>query len=328
MTSGHGEQPSRPVWFYHAMALITVVIWSWSYVHVVWLADAVGPGGLVALRMDSFALALIPLWIIRRPTLRHLTSRQWAFLIVVGLVSYPGYHLPLAWGGSEQRTEAALIGLIIATIPVHAGWLAWLLLRERLTPMNIVALLLGLLGVTTVVVGRSGIDALAPNQLAGPIAVTIAAVMGAGIATLNRGARHLLKPIDLVTVAGTIGVLASLALHADLRMDELRAMNLVNWWQVFFLGFIAIGFCYITWVTALSGLRTVNVAMYLFLAAVLSATWGWLFQDNEIGPSFFIGAAFVLAGLLTMVASTTIPARRRAARRAAEWSARPDDDPA
>jgi drug/metabolite transporter (DMT)-like permease len=320
--------PTKPVWYFHAMALFTVLVWSWSYVHVIWLARAVGPGGLVALRLDAFGVALLLLWFIRRPSLRHITRRQWLNLVIVGFVSYPAYHFPLAWGGSEGRTEAALIGLIIATIPVHVGWLAWLLLRERLTPMNIIALLLGLVGVTTVVVGKHGLETLVPSNLAGPLAVTIAAIMGAGIATLNRGARHILKPMDLVTVGGTIGFLFGLPLHLDLTTAQLSAMTLVNWWQVFFLGFIAIGICYVTWITALSGLRTVNVAMYLFLAAILSAFWGWLLQGNEIGPAFFIGAALVLAGLLTMVATTLRQSRANTATATAAPTGHPAEDPA
>ncbi|MEM7230009.1 MAG: DMT family transporter [Planctomycetota bacterium] len=318
----------RPVWFYHAMALFTVLVWSWSYVHVIWLTEAVGPSALVALRMDSFGIALLVLWIWRRPKLRHITRRQWVYLIIVGFVSYPGYHFPLAWGADNGRTDAALIGLIIATIPVHAGWLAWLVLRERINGLAIIALSLGLVGVATVVIGRNGTGGLRPDTIAGPLAITFSSIMGAGIATLNRGARHILKPMDLVAVGGVIGFLMSTVLHFPADAAEFRGLSLANYWQIFFLGFIAIGICYVTWITALSGLRTVNVAIYLFLAAILSALWGFLFQGNEIGLEFFIGAVFVLAGLLTMVATTPRRAPSPTPTPIATPTAAPADDPA
>lgn len=289
----------RSLLFYHAMALVTCLLWSFSYMHVIWLSQYAEPVGVVALRFDFFAIAVVGLWIWRRPRLRDFTGRQWVLLVVAGFVSGPGYHLPLAWAGGDGRIDAALMGLIIATIPVHAGWLAWVALGERLNWAKGLGLLLGLSGVMVVIIGRNGGIDFLPNQLAGPIATTVAAILGAGIATVNRASRTVCGPLDFVAVTGAIGVVLVLVIHPFAGLDVLPVDRWQVWWAGFYLGFVALGIAYVTWVTALSGLETVTVAMYLFLTSVLSALWGWIWQDNEIGWPFAAGAALVLAGLAT-----------------------------
>jgi drug/metabolite transporter (DMT)-like permease len=78
---------------------------------------------------------------------------------------------------------------------------------------------------------------------------------------------------------------------------------------------------WLTWASALAGLPAVTVAMYLFLASVLAALWGWLFDGSAPGWPFVPGALLVLAGLLIM-------ARTGGGRRAAEPGAPPPSEPA
>ena len=100
-----GAAPSRPAWFYHAMALCTVLVWSFSFLHIIILNEAVDPVTVVVLRKDIFALLLIGLFIWRRPKLRHLTRRQWILVLAMSLVSGPLYHFTFANASGEGRTK-------------------------------------------------------------------------------------------------------------------------------------------------------------------------------------------------------------------------------
>lgn len=286
--------------FYHLMALATCLIWSFSYVHIVWLSEHVGEVQLAALRHNFWIPVVVALLAWRRPRIRHLNLRQWMLVVGVALCSGPLYHLTLAWAGSEGRTSASLIGLIIATIPVHVGWIAWLTLGERLTPRRIAGLLLGLGGVVLVVLSQAarGGEAFAAASVAGPAAVVVATILGAINTVLGRAARTALKPLDLAAVSGAIAVAVMLLVQAFAGMEDVLGMPWQGWWASFYLGTMGIGLAYVLWFTALSGLPAAAVALYLFLPSVLSALWAWLWQDNEIGVPFFIASLMVLAGLL------------------------------
>ena len=178
--------PRRPPLYFHAMAFATILIWSFSFLFIVKLNREMTSVGVVVLRFDLFALLVAALLVFRRPSLRGVTRRQWVIVLLLSLVGGPFYHLMFSWSAGTDasgtsRIDPPLLGLILATVPVHTGWLGWLALGERLTPTRIAALALGLGGVATVLIGRHGrIDLLPTEQLEGPIGATFAAVLGAG----------------------------------------------------------------------------------------------------------------------------------------------------
>ena len=206
--------PTRPLWFYHALALVTVLIWSFSFLHIIILNEEIDPVSLVVLRKDIFAIGLIALLLWRRPKLSHLTRGQWGLVIAMSLVAGPMYHFTFAWSTGEGRIDVALLGLIIATVPIHTGWMGWLFLKEKLTLIKVIALALGLLGVITVIVGRRGGIDLLPEEMAGPIGAMCAAMLAAGGSILTRACRSALGPLDLFSVTGAILLITIVPFHA------------------------------------------------------------------------------------------------------------------
>jgi len=293
----------RPPWFYHAMALATVLVWSFSFLHIIILNEHIDPLSVVVLRKDIFLVLLIGLILWRRPPIAHMGPRDWALVIGMSLVVGPLYHFTFAWSAGvdasgANRIEVGLLGLILATTPIHAGWLGWVFLRERLTIVRIVALALGLGGVWVVILGKQKHIDLVPAHLAGPIAATGAALFSAFGAILTRACRTVLRPVDLFLISGVIIVGVVALFHPAADFERIGAMGGLGWWAACFLGICGSGIAYLCWVAALSGLQTVTVAMYLFLASTLAALWGWLFRGEAVGWLFAVGGAMVLAGLV------------------------------
>lgn len=301
----------RPPWFFHGMALITVILWSFSYIHIIWLSRLVTPAQLVVLRFEFSALALVGILLWRRPKLSMLTPKDWLLIIAIGLASGPVYHYVLAWGAAGGRIDAALLGLIIATIPIYVGVLAWVFLGERPTLRRAVGLTLGVAGVAIVVLGRIDEQHHARGHLStmstliGPIAVTIAAIIAAMNTVMSRAARHALGPVDLTAVTGLIALAVCFAMHPFAHMGEVLSMPWQGWWAAFYLGFIAIGLANLSWYAAVSGLQAGSVAMYLFVPSILSALWAWLWQNNHIGWAYIAGSMLVLLGLLVGASSSS-----------------------
>ncbi len=181
-TERAGERRDR-LWPYHLAALATVLIWSFSFLFIIRLNEHLSPLGVVVVRKDIFLVLVIGLIIWRRPPIRQLTRRDWALLIGLALVSGPTYHVVFAWSAGQyapgrSRIDPGLLGLILATVPVHASWLAWIFLKERLTAIKVIALVFGLLGVATVLYGRFGrLDLLPREHLEGPMGATLSAIL-------------------------------------------------------------------------------------------------------------------------------------------------------
>ena len=227
-------------------------------------------------------------------------------IIGLGLVGGPVYHMIFSWsagtnGDGVSRIDPGLLGLILATVPVHAGWLAWIFLGERLTKLRVAALVMGLTGVAVVLWGRYGsFDVWPADRIEGPIAATIAAVFGGGLATLTRASRTFYQPVEIVIVSGVFMVLFVGVLHPWGNMGDVLELDAAGWLAAAFLGVLGLGTAFLTWATALSRLSAVTAAMYLFLASVLSALWGYLFDGTAAGWSFAGGAVIVLAAIMLM----------------------------
>jgi len=313
----------RPLWFYHMMAFATVLIWSFSFLFIVWINEDLDPVGVVVMRKAIFGLMVVGLLIWRRPNIARLGMREWALVIGLAVVGGPLYHLIFAWSANktptgEDRITSALLGLIMATVPIYASFLGWVFLRERLTIAKFIALGLGLGGVVFVLIGRYGrIDLLPRENLEGPIGVTCSAIVGGGISVLARANRTVYKPLDLVAVSGTLMVLMSLLLIPWMDTGRVVEMSSRGWVGITFLGIAASGLAFITWATALRGLQTGIAATYLFLASMMGAVWAWIFRGQAVSWAFIPGAAMVLAGLLIMA---------RAGARTQQSAAQPDDE--
>ena len=105
--SSQKQEPPRSPWFYHAMALTTVLIWSFSFLHIINLNEAIDPVSVVVLRKGIFAIVLLGLFLWRRPKLSHLTKRDWGLVITLSLLSGPMYHFMFAWASGEDRTPGS-----------------------------------------------------------------------------------------------------------------------------------------------------------------------------------------------------------------------------
>jgi drug/metabolite transporter (DMT)-like permease len=292
----------------HLFALITAIIWSLSYVNLKYLTHSLDPTTIVGLRFDFFALVLIPLWIIRKPAIATFTPRQWALVITLGIIGGPLYHLLLTAGAAHHATNASLIGLIIATVPIYAALMAWAFLKEKPSLWQFAALIIGLAGVGLVITERSsGLWEL--STLTGPILLLIAAIVGGANTVLMRGGRTITNPIDLIIVSGSCGVAIMLPLQWWGDPSAILDLTPRGWAAGAYLGIIAIGVAYVTWCTALRDLQATSVAMYLFVTNCLSALWAWLFQGDHIGWGFLGGSTLVLIGLILGATSKPPPPR-------------------
>ncbi len=121
---------------------------------------------------------------------------------------------------------------------------------------------------------------------------------------LTRAARRIYPPIDLVAVSGGLIVLFCSVLHPVADLQRVASMSAAGWFAALFLGIMGSGVAFLTWATALSRLQSVTVAMYLFLASVLAALWGYLFNGTPVGLAFVAGGALVLIGLLLMASQS------------------------
>ena len=268
-------------------------IWGGMYVVSKVVLDIIPPFSLVSLRLLLGALTLAIVLIIRRiPT---ITRRQFWQVMGVGFVGY-GISLSLQFLGTKLST-AANGSLVTSATPAFVLIFAWVLLKEKITPVSLIALLLATLGVVAVIDPRSA--QLNPDLFLGNLLLLGAALTWALYSVLVRKATQDLEVLPFSLIAFLGGLPVSLPASAwELKTIGVGEISLGVMGGVLFLGIISTALAMVLWNNALT-LVDANVASLTFFAQpVVGTLLGWLFLGEKITPLFLLGGLLIGVGLV------------------------------
>src|SRR5207249_4940536 len=138
-----GSSMSRRGWLLFASMC---VIWGIPYLLIKVAVRDITPSMLVLGRTSLGALLLLPIAAFR-DQLRAVLRRP------VPLLAFAGIEIAVPWillGTAEQHVSSSLTGLLIAGVPLVATVIAWTGGRERLSLQSGLGLLLGVIGVASI----------------------------------------------------------------------------------------------------------------------------------------------------------------------------------
>ncbi len=188
---------------------------------------------------------------------------------------------------SLQATQAANTLVIIATSPLLAGLLAWLLLRETLPWQTWLAIVVALGGVAL-----SVLDSSARGSLWGELLACGSALSMAGHFTALRWWRSPDGPLA-VWAAGLLAALVALPFCQPLAVPS----DDVVWLVVLGLVVLPVAFGLIS--VGPRYLPAAEVGLFMLLETVLGPLWVWLALGETPGPYTLVGGSIVVATLAT-----------------------------
>ena len=282
----------RKSWLPAYLALGTV--WGCSFIFIELGLEFLTPFGVTFTRCALGAITLLIILKIRKaklPTQKSTWRKLWVVAMLLNVV--PGVLFAFA----QQYITSVLAGIINATTPLMTLVFILLLFREeKLKPEQIIGLLVGALGVMTVV----GVwKELGDNQLIGVIALLLAvSCYGASYPYSTRNVVPLgLRPEALATgqlIMATLTLLPLFIFNGVLgnapRIESAIAMLL--------LGVFGSGFAYIWnfYITTSAGSAIASTVTYL--TPVVAVVIGWLYLGEEVFWHEIIGALIVITGAL------------------------------
>ncbi|WP_347266935.1 DMT family transporter [Paracoccus sp. (in: a-proteobacteria)] len=230
----------------------------------------------------------------------RLSRAEWRTVIVFGICQNALY-LGLAWM-AMQYVEASVSAIIASAMPLIVAFLGWTLYRERLRPMAVAGLVLGVLGVALImgVRLRQGLDLYGVFLcVCSVIALTFAtlAARGAG------GSRNMMMIVGLQMAVGAVALLPpALLLEWGAPVDWSAALIVAMLYSIAVPGIAA------TWIWFLLVVRVgaVRAATFHFLSPIFGVAIAAALLGESFGLSDVVGALVVAAGIL-MVQMARIP---------------------
>jgi len=268
-------------------------IWGGMYVVSKVVLDIIPPFSLVSLRLILGALTLVIVLLMRG--FPKISRKQLLQVLSVGFVGY-GISLSLQFLGTKLST-AANGSLVTSATPAFVLIFAWILLKEKITWLRLVALLLATLGVVAVIDPRSA--QLNPDLFLGNVSLLGAAVTWALYSVLVRKATQNLDvlPFSLIAFIGglPVSVPASAWELTTLGVGEI-SLGVVG--GVLFLGIISTALAMVLWNTAFAFVDANLASLTFFAQPVVGTILGWLFLGERITPLFLFGGLLIGLGLV------------------------------
>ncbi|MGB8982663.1 MAG: EamA family transporter [Anaerolineales bacterium] len=268
-------------------------IWGGMYVVSKVVLEIIPPFSLVTLRLILGAITLAIVLVVRG--FPKIPARQVWQVLGVGFVGY-GVSLSLQFLGTKLST-AANGSLVTSATPAFVLIFAAILLREKITWLRLVALLLATLGVVAVIDPRSA--QLNPDLFMGNLALIGAAVTWALYSVLVRKTTQNLDviPFSLIAFLGGLPIVIPAGAW-ELKTVGVGEISLGVVGGVLFLGIISTALAMVLWNNAFALVDAGLASLTFFAQPIVGTLLGWLFLGERITPLFLLGGLLIGVGLI------------------------------
>ena len=289
--------------------LILCLIWGTTWIFIkIGLAD-LPPITFAAARFTLAVLILIPvIWVRGLPLPR--TAREWKLIALTGFLQFSFNYSTVFW--AEQYITSGLAAVLQAMITVFGLLLAWIFLpAERITPLKIFAVIVGIIGVAVIFAEQLRIE----NMMAfvGCAAIVAGAYAAAQASILIKARGSSLHPASLVCAQMLCGLPAILLYSFAAEGNPFS----FNWtWSAVgcvlyltLLGTIAAFWLYYWLLSRIESTKAMMISLVTPLIAVLI---GAIFLGERLPPQTLAGGILIISsvGLIAFRRQKTLPPSR------------------
>lgn len=277
-----------------AMLIVLSILWGGSFFFVGVAVADFPPLTLVTLRVGLAAIALWGIAAImglRPPT----QPKVWLAFLGMGLLNNVIPFVLIVWG--QTQIASGLASIFNAATPLFTVLVAGLLLTdERATPMKLIGVTIGFVGVMVMIGGPAIAEG---GHTLAQLAVLAAALSYAFAGVYGRRFKTM-KVSPIITAAGQVSastlVLIPLALLVDDPLN-LPVPDLTSWAAVVGLALLSTAIAYVLYFRLLESAGATNLLLVTLLIPVSAIVLGALFLDERLQPIHFLGMALIALGL-------------------------------
>jgi drug/metabolite transporter (DMT)-like permease len=280
--------------FEWAMLIALSILWGGSYFFVGVAVAELPPLTIVTLRVELAAIALwgIALVMGLRPP---KSAGVWVAFLGMGLLNNVIPFVLIVWG--QTQIASGLASILNATTPLFTVIVAGVLLPdERATPLKLVGVVVGFIGVAIMM----GIPVMGDGgSTIAQVAIIVAALSYAFAGVYGRRFKAMaVNPI--VTAAGQVTasalVMVPIAFIVDGPLD-IAGPSSETWASIIGLAVLSTAVAYVLYFKLLESAGATNLLLVTLLIPVSAILLGSLFLNETLEVVHFVGMALIGLGL-------------------------------
>jgi drug/metabolite transporter (DMT)-like permease len=289
------SQRAKPVSPYVLLTLAPF-FWSCNWIVGRGLAQDVPPIAMTFYRWLFAIVILAPFALPRLRTDLPIVRRHWKALLGLGVIGI-GTHNALAYLGLRYTT--AVNGVILNSfIPVMIVTLSWVLLRERLAPLQVAGIVVSLAGVLAILSHGSLAALLGFSLNTGDLLIILSMAMWS-IYTIGLRFRppgmHLLSFLLVIACIGDLAILPfylfETSLGHPMQWTPSSAMALAG------IALFSSVLAYIFWNRGVEEVGANVAGLFVHLMPVFGVVLAWVVLDERLAPYHVAGIALILCGI-------------------------------
>ena len=277
-------------------AFFAVLVWGSSFVAVKIALKYVPPITLVWMRFTVGLLILGTVVVLRRQ-FSLPKPKDWLYFALLGFLGIT-FHQWLQSTGLVT-SQATTTAWIVASMPIFIAILGWLALKEKLSWLQALGILVAAFGVL-LIVARGSLSALVSGKFGSPgdILILISAPNWAVFTILSRRGLKTYPAALMMFYVMAFGWLFSSALFVGGRgWESIHNIATDGWLAIGFLGIMGSGVAYIFWYDALKVLPVAQVGTYLYIEPVVTVIVSFLLLNEKITLAGVLGGVIILLGV-------------------------------
>jgi len=272
-------------------------IWGGMYVVSKVVLTIIPPLELVWLR---YIVAFITLGIVG-----FLTHQSWKIekrdIPLVLSIGFIGYFLSIwAQFAGTQLSSAQMGSVITSATPAFMVLFARIILKETITFRKGLSVCLATIGVLCIV----GVGDLNSSSQLGGIILGIAALTWALMSVLVKKVPAHYSQLVITTYAAIVAMvtMTPLAVSQSVLLNDLSLLSdPIIWGGILYLGVVSTAGAFFFWNKGLQLVDAAQAGLYFFFQPLVGTLLGWLFLGEQVGLSFWLGAALIMAGVFLVI---------------------------
>lgn len=278
----------------HLAGVAAMIFWGMSFIWSTQVYDSLNPTATIFLRLVVATIFFTAILFIFR--LNEKIKKEHLGLFALAALFEPFFYF-IFEGYGLKNTSPIIGSAIIALIPLVTPIGARIFLKERITPMNVVGLVVSFTGVVVMLLNKNMDFAASPKGvmfLSGAVLVAV----GYSIALIKL--TKLYKPLTITWMQNIIGMLYFIPLVVVMEHFEPSNFSQIGQYIVplICLGVFCSAIAYALWAFAFSKLGATRANVYSNLIPVFTAIFSYFIIHEEISAQKIIGIVLVVGGLV------------------------------
>ena len=271
------------------LLLLLAAIWGSSFIFMRATAEVFGPIALIAVRSGVAALCLLPFLLKQRQRKEFMI--YWRKLAFIGVISSALPFCMLAY--ASVYLSAGTVSILNAMTPIFTAWIAHLWLKDKMTKIQFLGLVISIIGLSILVWDKVSWDI----KTWWPVLAGVTATLLYGIA--SNSMKHYLSEVSTLTkTAGSLFFAAIfMLLWLPFFLPDFSQVSSIQWFYAIALGVLCTAMAYGIFFTLITNIGPSRAVSVTFIIPIFSFLWGYLLLDEVVTGRMWGATLVILLGM-------------------------------